>query len=323
MSDVSPLRPLRVTRKQVIARDIHLFELRDPHGVPLPPFTAGSHLPIQVPGGAMRQYSLCSDPGETAFYELAVKRESQGRGGSMSLVDGVSEGDILMVGAPANLFALSDKARSFILVAGGIGITPMMAMVRQLQAEGLRPFKLYYFTRDPEGTAFIQTLQSPEWGGQVVIHHDHGDPSRSFDLWKIFEKVASGTHVYCCGPRGLMEGVRDMTGHWPDSAIHFESFGADTQPRADDEAFDVVLQRSGQRVSVGARQSLLDALRAKGIHVSSSCESGTCGSCKVRLLDGEADHRDMVLLPEEKADHVMVCVSRAKTGSGDCLVLDL
>jgi phthalate 4,5-dioxygenase reductase subunit len=320
MSEAPQLHPLRVTRKQAIARDIHLFELCHPDGDPLPPFTAGAHLPIQVPGGAMRQYSLCNDPQETNRYQIAVKRDESGRGGSRRLVDEVDVGGTLMVGAPENLFGLSDKAKSFILVAGGIGITPMMAMVRSLQAEGLRKFKLYYFSRDAEGSAFLDELAADDLGGQVVVHHDHGDPARSFDLWKIFEKVASGTHVYCCGPKGLMDSVRDMTGHWPDSAIHFESFGADTKPHADDKPFEVVLQRSGQRVEVGARQTILDALRAVQVTVPSSCESGTCGSCKVGLLEGEADHRDLVLMPEEKADHVMVCVSRAK---GDRLVLDL
>lgn len=320
MSEPTTLRTLRVTRKQAIARDIHLFELRDPQGAALPAFTAGAHLPVRVPNGAMRQYSLCSDPQDTGFYQLAVKREANGRGGSASLVDGVAEGDLLPVGEPANLFGLSPKARGFILVAGGIGITPMRAMVRELQAEGLRPFKLYYFSRDPEGAAFLDELRSPELAGRVVIHHDHGDPSRSFDLWKIFEKVASGTHVYCCGPKGLMDSVRDMTGHWPDSAIHFESFGADTQPRADDQPFEVELQRSGRRIPVGARQSILEALRAHDVHVPSSCESGTCGSCKVGLLAGEADHRDLVLMPEERDSQVMVCVSRCK---GGWLVLDL
>lgn len=320
MTEAQTLRPLRVARKQTIARDIHLLELRHPAGAHLPPFTAGAHLPIQVPGGAMRQYSLCNDPQETDRYQIAVKREENGRGGSRRLVDEVAEGGTLMAGAPENLFALSDKAKSFVLVAGGIGITPMMAMVRHLQAEGLRKFKLYYFSRDPEGAAFLDELAADDLAGQVVVHHDHGDPSHSYDLWKIFEKVASGTHVYCCGPKGLMDSVRDMTGHWPDTAIHFESFGADTKPHADDKPFEVLLQRSGQRVEVAATQTILDALRAVQMSVPSSCESGTCGSCKVRLLEGEADHRDLVLLPEEKADHLMVCVSRAK---GNCLVLDL
>lgn len=321
MTISSSLRPLRVDAKREIARDIHLFELRDPNGAKLPAFTAGAHLPVRVPSGVMRQYSLCSDPQESNFYQLAVKLDAAGRGGSISLVKEVAEGDMLMVGEPENLFALSEKARSFILVGGGIGITPIMAMVRQLEAEKLRPFKLYYFTRDPEGSAFLDELRAPDLAGQVVIHHDHGDPARSFDLWKIFEKVANGTHIYCCGPKGLMDTVKDMTGHWPDNCIHFESFGADTRSHADDHAFDVMLHRSGKRITVGTNQSILDALRGQGINVPSSCESGTCGSCKVRLLEGQADHRDLVLLPEEKISHVMVCVSRCQ--NGDSLVLDL
>lgn len=320
MSEAEALRPLRVTRKDTIARDIHLFELRDPAGAPLPPFSAGAHIAVRVPGGAMRQYSLCNDPAEHDRYQIAVKRDAQGRGGSMGLVDGVAPGDELMVGAPTNLFELSDKAKSFVLVAGGIGITPIMAMMRSLQAEGLRPFKLYYFTRDPEGTAFLDELRTDAFAGKVLIHHDLGDPARAFDLWKIFKKVASGAHVYCCGPNGLMDAVRDMTGHWPSSAVHFESFGADTKPHADDKPFDVQLRRSARTVQVGATQSILAALRQAGVSVPSSCESGTCGSCKTRLLEGQPDHRDLVLLEEEKGEHIMVCVSRAKS---DSLVLDL
>lgn len=321
MTTSNPLRPLTVTHKQAIARDIWLFELRDPAGAMLPAVEAGAHLPLRVPSGAMRQYSLCGDPQDRSAYRLAVKREAGGRGGSISLVDGVQQGDTVMTGEPANLFALSEKARKFILVAGGIGITPMMAMVQQLQAEGMRSFQLVYLTRDPEGTAFLSALQAPELAGQVRIHHDHGDPARSLDLWPLFEKVASGTHVYCCGPKALMDSVRDMTGHWPESAIHFESFGADTRAHADDQPFVVELARSHRRVEVGAKQSILEALRAHDIHVPSSCESGTCGSCKVGLLRGEADHRDMVLMAHERAQQVMVCVSRCK--GADPLVLDL
>ena len=316
----SDLKPLRVSRKIPLARDIVLFELRDPAGAPLPAYTAGAHVPLRVPSGAMRQYSLCGDPQHTDHYALAVKRDAAGRGGSISLVDGVAEGDTLMVGEPRNLFALSEKARSFILVAGGIGITPLMAMVRSLQAEGLRPFKLYYFTRDAEGTAFASELAAPELAGQVLIHHDQGDPARAFDLWKIFEKPVSGAHVYCCGPQALMDAVRDMSGHWPDSAIHFESFGADTRPHAEDQAFEIELARSGRHLQVPKGQTMLQVLREAQLSVPSSCESGTCGSCKVGLLAGEVDHRDQVLLPEERASHVMVCVSRARS---DRLVLDL
>lgn len=319
-SDTPALRPLHVSHKAQIARDIHRFQLRHPDGAALAPFTAGAHLAVRVPGGAMRQYSLCSDPQEQGYYEIAVKREAAGRGGSVSLVDGVGEGDELWVGEPANLFELSEKARSFILVAGGIGITPFMAMLHSLRAEAARPFKLYYFTRDAEATAFAQELSAPELAGRVLVHHDQGDPAQSFDLWPVFEKPAPGAHVYCCGPQGLMDAVRDMTGHWPDSAIHFESFGADTRPHADDQPFDIELARSGGSLHVEVGQTMLQVLHLNRVTVPSSCESGTCGSCKVGLLGGEADHRDQVLLPHERSDHVMVCVSRAR---GAKLVLDL
>lgn len=320
MTDTSDLRPLRVSRKVRIAKDIHWMELRPDGGAALASFAAGAHLPIRVPSGAMRQYSLCGSPEVTDSYAIAVKREAQGRGGSVSLVDGVSEGDVLMAGEPRNFFALSEKAKSFILVAGGIGVTPMMAMLHSLRAEGVRPFKLYYLTRDEESTAFAEELRAPDLAARVVIHHDHGDPARSLDLWSLFEKPSSGTHVYCCGPQGLMDAVRDMTGHWPDSAIHFESFGADTRPHADDQPFDIELARSGGTLHVEVGQTMLQVLHQNRVAVPSSCESGTCGSCKVGLLQGEADHRDQVLLPEERGDHVMVCVSRAR---GPKLVLDL
>ncbi|HWD36253.1 MAG TPA: 2Fe-2S iron-sulfur cluster-binding protein, partial [Casimicrobiaceae bacterium] len=144
-----------------------------------------------------------------------------------------------------------------------------------------------------------------------IMHHDGGDPDRAFDLWPIFERPQP-VHVYACGPRPMLQAIRDMSGHWPLSAIHIESFAdAATLAVADDRAFRVRLARSGATVDVGAHQSILDALRAHGLYVPSSCESGTCGTCRTRLLAGEADHRDLVLTEDEQADHIMVCVSRA------------
>ena len=313
---------LAVARAEPAARGIQRFELTAPDGGELPPFTAGAHIRVQTPLGVTRQYSLSNHPDERHRYVIAVKREHDGRGGSMSLVDGVQAGQTVDVGLPENLFELDAKARSFVLIAGGIGITPMMAMARQLSSEGDRPFKLYYLTRDAEGTAFLQDIHDSDFASSVVVHHDQGDPSNGFDLWPVLEKpgAAAGRHVYCCGPKALMDAVRDMTGHWPSSNVHFESFGGDTKPHADDQAFSVQLEKDGRSFVVPVGKSILDTLRAEGVHVPSSCESGTCGSCKTRLLGGEADHRDLVLLDEEKGDHIMVCVSRAKS---PCLVLDL
>lgn len=311
--------PLRVTHKQLLATDITLFELAEPQGHALPAFTPGAHITVQTPGGARRSYSLCSSPEQHATWQIAVKRDPKGRGGSQSMVDEVHVGDLLPTLPWANLFELNEAAPSYIFVAGGIGITPILSMIRHLLSQGRTDFKLYYCTQNAEGTAFHQELNAPELKGQVKIHHDHGDLGQALDLWPIFERPTNA-HVYCCGPQGLMDSVRDMTGHWPTERIHFESFGAAQSGFAENQAFDVVLQKSGVRVSVPAHQSILEALRGCGHLIPSSCESGTCGSCRTTLISGEAEHRDMVLRPDERASHIMVCVSRAVSTE---LVLDL
>ena len=319
-ADDDAMAPLRVLSTARIATDIHQFELARADGGDLPEFTPGAHLRVRVPSGQIRCYSLTNDPAERHRYVIAVKREAAGRGGSASLVDGVAAGGQLPVSAPRNAFALTGKPASYLFIAGGIGITPILSMMRHLEAAGGKPFKLYYLTRSPEMTAFRDELAAPERRGRVVIHHDGGDPAAGYDLWPVLEQP-KGAHVYCCGPRGLMEAVKDMTGHWPTSAVHFEDFGIGAaQATADDRPFTVRLARSGQEFAVPAGASLLDTLRARGVKVASSCESGTCGTCRTRLIAGEADHRDLVLAPHERAGNIMVCVSRARS---DTLILDL
>ena len=314
--DQGELRALRVARAEVVADGIKLFELRDPAGAALPPFKPGAHLAVQVPSGAMRSYSIASDPAQADRYVIAVKREESGRGGSSALVDAVHVGDTLHVGAPANMFELV-PAPDYIFVAGGIGITPILSMIHAVR--GLAPFRLYYLTRSPGVTAFLPELTSPELAGQVTIHHDGGDPGNAFDLWPVFEEPTKA-HIYCCGPRPLMDAVRDMTGHWPTSAVHFEDFGSDlVRPRPDDVAFTVRLARNGAELVVPVGTSIMEVMRAHGLRVPSSCESGTCGTCRTVVLEGEPDHRDMVLTAAERGREMMVCVSRAKSA---VLVLD-
>ena len=317
--DPEYLFEVRVASKRLVARGTFAFELTSPDGIALPAFTAGSHLTVITPKGVRRNYSLCSDSSETARYEIAVKRDANGRGGSLSMADDVHEGALLTVSAPRNNFALSARANASLFIAGGIGITPILSMMRSLKHRGDgHPFRLIYCTRDADSTAFLDALQT-EFAGLVTIHHDNGDVNAAFDFWPVFEKP-SGAHIYCCGPKALMETVADMSGHWPSGSIHFESFGVDAKAFSENLAFAVTLQRSGKRVVVSAEQTLLEALRASGCRVRSSCESGTCGSCKTGLMSGLVDHRDMVLTDEERANYVMVCVSRAATGE---LVLDL
>jgi len=307
--------PVRVARAERIAEDIHVFELRDPGGADLPEFSAGAHVSVKVPSGLLRKYSLCNDPAERDRYVIAVKRETNGRGGSDSLIRDVAAGAELRVSPPANNFALAKSPAGYLFIAGGIGITPIMAMIHHLKATGGR-FTLYYCTRSPELTAFQAELSAPELRGQVTIHHDGGDPARALDLWPILEKPKG--QLYCCGPRGMMQAVRDMTGHWSPSAVHFEAF-TDAAPKPDDKPFVVRLARSSETVEVPAGVTILEALRAKGLDVPSSCESGTCGTCRTKLIAGDVDHRDLVLAESEHATNIMVCVSRARSGE---LVID-
>lgn len=303
--------PLRVTHNDQIAEGINLLEFRDPGGKPLPGFSAGAHIAVRVPNGMLRKYSLCNDPAERDRYQIAVKREINGRGGSCSLIDDVNVDDEVTITAPVNDFGLPPRAQDFLFIAGGIGVTPIMAMIRQVMAEGKR-FRLFYCSRSPETTAFRDELSAPEFRDKVVIHYDQGDATRSLDLRPILAERKNREHLYCCGPRPLMEAVRAMTDHWSPTAVHFEAFSEAETHKADDKPFKVRLARSGDVLEVPTDKTILEVLRAHGLDVPSSCETGTCGTCRTKLLAGEADHRDLVLAEHERKDTIMICVSRAR-----------
>lgn len=310
---------VRVRAREAIANGIWRFTLCQPDGAPMGAFSAGSHITVALPAGMRRNYSLCSDPADASAWQIAVRRDASGRGGSISMVDDVHPGDMIEVSAPRNNFALQPRASQFLFIAGGIGITPIMAMMLHLARQPGCTFRLIYCTRDAASTAFLDELRAPPFERSVQFHHDTGDLANAIDLWPVLE-TPGPEQVYCCGPRGLMDAVADMSGHWPSGAIHFESFGVDASAQASNHAFSVFLQASQVRFTVAANQSLLDALRANGQPITSSCESGTCGSCRTGLLSGDAEHRDMVLTDEEKVTNIMVCVSRARSAE---LVLDL
>jgi len=315
------MRTVSVRAKQKVARDTFLFDLVPTDGATeLPAFTAGAHIVVVTPIGLTRRYSLCNSPAERERYLIAIKREDQGLGGSISMVDGVQVGDRLVVSRPENHFALDPQAKRFVFVAGGIGITPILSMVRAL-AGGARDFRLYYCTRSPEATAFAQELAAPGISERCVIHHDHGDRALSFDVATVLANPVAGTHVYCCGPGPLMHAVREQSRHWPSESVHFEDFGslATATTPVSDQPFTVQLVRTGREVAIPAGVSILEALRGQGLVLPSSCESGTCGACRTRLLDGRPEHRDFVL-DEDIQDEIMICVSRAKSTR---LALDL
>lgn len=276
----------------------------------------GAHIAVETPSGAWRQYSLVTPSDEPDVYRIAIKREEDGRGGSDSIHAGWALGNTVMIKPPENNFVLRD-APKYLLIAGGIGITPIYAMAQVLAARGAE-LRLIYCTRSREEAAYAEALEAL-LSDRLTLHHDGGDPARLYDFWNHFAEPQD-THVYCCGPGPLMEEIRAISGHWPEGRVHFEDFAGVEAVRDDDRSFEVTLHKSGTTVDVAADQTILEALRAAGHSVVSSCESGTCGTCKCGLIRGEVEHRDIVLMEEEKQDHIMICVSRAKSGG---LVLDL
>lgn len=282
----------------------------------LPTFEAGAHLTVQTPSGAWRSYSISNDDRDRDRYVVAVKREEGGRGGSVSMHRQLAVGDSLLARPPKNAFALAPDAPT-LLIAGGIGITPMLAMLRRLVARGL-PVRLVYLTRSAELTAYRDLLTSAPFAPHVTLHHDEGDRSRTFDFWPLFE-TPDDRHIYFCGPAPMMNAIYLRTIHWPRRQIHSESFaGVDS---TDGTASPFLLRRAatGEVFHIPADKSVLDVLRDRGIPFSSSCESGTCGTCKMRRVAGEPLHRDLVLTEAEKLDQFMPCVSRA---AGEELTLD-
>jgi phthalate 4,5-dioxygenase reductase subunit len=305
--------PLQVVRKECIATDVYLFELAAPDTAVLAPFEPGAHITLLTPNGLTRRYSLCNSPHETRVYRIAVKREAQGLGGSVSLVDHVAVGGTIPVSAPLNYFPLHTGAPSFLLIAGGIGITPILSMARALQAIGA-DFRIIYLARTPASAAFHAELCADDLRAHSVVHHNHGDPSRKFDLSAALEACSEGAHIYCCGPRRLMESVRDLTRGRPGGHVHFEDFGSsEPAPQHQDRPFQVRLVQKGITLEVPTGVTILEVLRRSGVVVPSSCESGTCGACRTKLVSGLADHRDYVLDDDQHDTEIMICVSRAKS----------
>lgn len=295
---------------------IRLYEfIPAEEGAILPSFEAGSHVTLCLPSGLKRQYSLCNDPAERNRYVVAIQREDMGRGGSVEAHGKIGAGTSLVIEGPRNLFPLDPDAERSLFIAGGIGITPILSMIRQLQREG-RDFHLLYLARSAEEAAFLDVLSSPEFSGRVTVHYDGGDPARLFDLRSWLRNPSEGSHLYCCGPEPLMKAVGAAASHWPEGSVHFEHFTNEAAgPAEGDQPFTVTLARSGVSFEVPAGRSILSVLLENGFDVDFSCEEGTCGTCITRLVEGEADHRDTVLTEGERDGSIVICCSRARTPS--------
>jgi vanillate O-demethylase ferredoxin subunit len=314
-----------LTRKVPVATDICVFELESADGSPLPAFAAGAHIDVHVEG-FVRQYSLCNRPSDGGAYRIGVLRDPASRGGSVAM-HALAAGTSLEISTPKNHFALDEKAQHTLLLAGGIGITPLMAMAEQLNEAG-RPFELHYCTREPERAAFRERLAEPGLAEHTRYYFDSEGPEARIDLERVLAAPRDGTHLYVCGPAGFIDAVLAAATRagWPAQNVHREYFGA-AQSSAEagtdaNGAFQVTLASCQRVIDVPAGTTIVQALRAGGIEVPVSCEQGVCGTCITRVLAGEPDHRDLYLTDEERAanDQLLPCCSRART---PMLVLDL
>lgn len=320
---------LVVAERHEETQDIVAFALEHPEGLPLPAFEAGAHVMVQAAPGLQRAYSLCGDPRERRRYLIGVQREPASRGGSATLCAKLQPGMRLRVGAPRNAFALREHAGRSILLAGGIGITPLLAMAERLAASRA-DFELHYCTRSPQRTAFGSRLARPALAPYVRLHHDDGPPAQRFDAAAALARPSGGAqdwHVYVCGPAGFIDHVMDTAQRlgWPPEQLHREYF---TPPDpaagavAADQPFELLLSSSGRCIQVPAGQSAARALQEAGVPLVMSCEEGVCGTCVTTVLQGQPEHRDHYLTAQDRArnDCFMPCCSRARTAQ---LVIDL
>ncbi len=322
MSSASTLS-VRVARKAVEATDICTFELVAVDGAALPSFSAGSHVDVHLPGGLTRQYSLCNDPTETHRYLIGVLRDPASRGGSQALHTMVQEGQVLQISAPKNHFGLAHDARRSLLLAGGIGVTPILCMAERLAMTGA-DFAMHYCTRSRDRAAFLLRITASRYAPRVQLHFDDGAADQKLDLAALLADPQAGVHLYVCGPQGFMDAVLKTAREkgWPENQLHYEFFSAEVARSDSDAGFEIQLASSGRVIAVATDQTVTQALSAAGVEVQTSCEQGVCGTCLTRVLSGMPDHKDLYLTPEEQAanDQFTPCCSRAKTAR---LVLDL
>lgn len=318
---------VRVAHKRTEAQDICSLELVALDGGALPPFTAGAHIDVHLPNGSLRQYSLCNAPSETHRYVIGVLRDAASRGGSAAVHELVGEGSVLTISAPRNLFALADNAPYHLLLAGGIGITPMLAMAEHLSEHSTatgQSFELHHCTRSRERTAFMERLSAARFAGKVQHHFDDGDAAQKLDIAATLARVPVGTHLYVCGPQGFMDAVLNAgrAAAWPEERLHREYFAAAPVDHSKDGSFELEIASSGKVIQVLPEQTALAALHAAGIPIPMSCEQGVCGTCLTRVKAGTPDHRDQYLEPDEQAanDQFLPCCSRSHSAR---LVLDL
>ena len=309
---------MRVVETTLEAEDTRSFLLEEESGADLPEWSPGAHIDVLLPGNLIRQYSLCGDPSERGQWRIGVLRETQSRGGSAYLHDQVRAGSTLEVSAPRNNFTLHSGSR-YVFVAGGIGITPLLPMIRKVEDSGAQ-WRLHYGGRHRSRMAFLGELE--RYGDKAVLYPE--DESGLLPLDDILGVSGEDTLVYCCGPEALLTAVEGRWQGRPSGRLRIERFHPREvagDPDAD-QPFEVLINSTGRNIRVGSEESILDVLGREGFDVPSSCREGTCATCETNVVDGTVDHRDSVLSEDEKESGktMMICVSRARSSQ---LILDL
>ncbi|GAA1948060.1 PDR/VanB family oxidoreductase [Amycolatopsis minnesotensis] len=324
MTSTAPVRPgAKITELSMVVRQLRWeaagvvsVELCAPDGGELPPWRPGAHIELVLPTGIARQYSLCGTPEDRSCFRIGVLRERASRGGSEYVHAFLRPGQPVRVRGPRDNFQFG-PAEAYLFVAGGIGITPILPMVRQAAAEGV-PWQLLYGGRGAASMAFLDELR--HYRDQVRLYPK--DQGGRIPLGDWFDRPRPGTAVYACGPESLLTAVEEAAAHWGPGTVHGERFKARAKPVLPNAEIEVVCARSERTVTVPAERSVLSALEDGGLPVAGSCREGICGTCEVRVLDGVPEHRDDILSEDDRAagDRMFPCVSRA---CGGRLVLDV
>lgn len=307
----------RLKQIRLEAEGVHSYRFVPLSGETFPPFEAGAHVNVTLGDGITRSYSLLNDPADPSYYEIAVHLSPTSKGGSKYIHEHWHVGLVVEMTEPSNNFPLEEGAEHTVMIAGGIGITPLLSMIDRLDAIG-KPWELHYVAQSPERAAFVEQLTGRD---NVHVQFDGIEGGEPLDLKGIVEAAPKQAHLYCCGPQGMLDAYKGFAEGRPKGHVHLEYFTADTQI-ATEGGFIVELAKSGQTFEIKEGERILDVLLDNGVDVVFACSEGTCGTCETRVIEGEPDHRDFFLTDDEKesGEMMMVCCSGCKS---DKLVLDL
>jgi len=309
----------RVSAIEPVAKDTNLYTFTRSEGGPLPAYEPGAHIDLHLPGGLVRQYSLVLPHTDPEKYVIAVKRDPESRGGSRYIIDEMRVGDEVKISPPRNNFPLAEGDEPIVLIAGGIGITPIWCMAQHLMAHD-RPWQLYYCCRSRDEMAFFETLKALD-PQRVHLHLDDEAGGAFLDLQQIVTGTPENAHLYCCGPKPMLAAFETAAHGRPKGHVHIEYFTAKDQSGTIG-GFWVELARSGEEYYIPEGKKVLEVLYEAGVDVDYSCELGICGACETRVISGIPEHHDSILSAEEQAanDRVMICCCGCKS---ERLVLDL